>query len=405
MNNNENKIKATHVIFQLIVFAALVAAGTAAYMFFMKNKPEVKKRGPKEARPVYVDVKEFKPGKASLIVNAMGEISPEKEVNLKPFVSGEIIKVSKNFYPGGIVKKGEILIEIDKRDYLFDVKKKEAALKKYQASLDLELGKQKSAAKELEFYEKAGVDKVEDKSLALRKPQLDSAQADIDSAMSDLDKAKLDLLRTTIKAPFDAIIVETNVNIGSNVSSQESLALIYGIDKYRVKAYVPADKTGKINNKKKKIDVNVYSQTSGIIRKGYVKSFTGKVSETSRMAEVLIDIDDPLGLKNDEQPLISGDYVSLEIITETIEDIISIPREYIRDNEYIYLYNDEKLEIRKIDILWKNSKDVLVKKGVNPKDKIITSSISTPVENIPLVLNNDKKKPGMKKKGMNKNEK
>lgn len=391
MNSNKTKVKTSHVIFQLVLFAAFAAAGTAAYIFFMKNRPIVKKTGPKKPRPVYVDIIKLKPAKADLIVNAMGEISPEKEVSIKPLVSGEIIKVSKNFYPGGIVKKGEILIEIDKRDYILNVKKKEAILKKYQAALDLEQGRQKSAKKELYFYEKAGIDKVKDKSLPLRKPQLDSAQADIDSALFDLDKAKLDLLRTSIKAPFDAIIVETNVNLGSNLSSNESLALIYGIDKYRVKAYIPLDKIGDINNNNK-IDVVIYSKASGIKRKGYLKSFTGKVANKSKMAEVLIDIDDPLGLKNNQQPLIAGDYVSLEINTQTIENVISIPRKYIRDNEYIYLFNQGKLEIKKIDILWKNSNNILINKGIGTDDKIVISQIPNPIKNIPLLLNTDKEK-------------
>lgn len=388
MKNNENRVKASHVISQIIFLAIFISAGIGGSMYFIKNKPEVKKKGRKKAKPLFVDVKSFKPAKARIEIDAMGEISPETEVSLKPSVSGEIVKVSKNFYPGGIVKKGEVLIWIDKRDYLYKVQKNQALVQKYKSALEIELGQQKSAAKELEFYEKTGMDSIEDKSLALRKPQLESARADIDSAMADLRQAELNLERTSVKAPFDAIIIETNVNKGSYVSSQETLATIYGTKKYRVKAFVPADRIDLLVNKDKNTDVIVKSMTSEINRKGRLKSVTGKTSQESRMAEVLVEIDDPLGLKTNQKILVSGDYVSITIIAEKLENIISVPREYIHDNKYLWIFNDEKrLEIREIEILWKNKKHILIKSGLLPNEKVIISPISIPVENMPLFIN------------------
>jgi len=382
----ETKIKASHIIIQLIIFALLIAAGYAGFKYFTENKPEVGKKGPKKPKPVYVEIKQFLKQNEELVIDAMGEVYPEKEISLKPSVTGEINEISKNFYPGGIVKKGEILVKIDQRDYLTRVNKYRAAVKKAAAALDLESGQQESAAKEFEMFKNQNTSPIKNKNLALRKPQLQSAQADLESAKADLKQAEIDLAKTIIKAPFDAVLVETNTNTGSYVSAQENLATLYGTSKYRVKAYVPSDRVNRLYQQNKKIKAEVKSQTNNVTRTGYLKSVTGKITQDSRMAEVLIEVDDPLGIKENKPPLLSGDYVSVSIKAGVFEDVISVPRKYVRDNNYLWIFNNKKLEIRKIDILWKNSKNVLIRKSLNPEDKVITSAISVPVEGMPLFL-------------------
>ena len=383
-NNNSGRTK---IFLQIFICFALISTGTGAYIFFVKTKPQVKKTNRQKSRAVYVDVSVLKKQPASIEIDSMGEVNPEKEVSLKPLVSGSVVKISKNFFPGGIVKKGEVLIQIEKRDYEIEVQKYKSLVNKAKAELDLEIGQQKSAKKELEFYEKNQADFLEDKNLALRKPQLESARADLESALADLSQKELDLSRTTIKAPFDAIIMETNVNTGSYISSQETAALIYGTDKYRIKAFIPADRLSKIDISKNRIKAEIESQTSSVKRQGYVKSISGKIIEESRMAEVLIDVKDPLGIDSGLPPLVVNDYVSVSVKCGQLDEAIVIPREYVHDHTYVWIYSKGRLDIRKIEILWKNNLDVIVKNGVKPLEKLITSPISIPVKDMPLLIN------------------
>lgn len=397
-NNQEKSIKPEHIIIQLLLVVVLIAVGYGVYYYFLNNKPQVKKTGKKEVRPVYVDVKKFEKQSADIVVEAMGEIVPSKEINLSSRVLGQIIKVSKNFYPGGLVKKGELIALIDPGDYEVELEKAKASLKKAKAELELEIGQQKSARKELEYYEKSGMEPLDDKSLALRKPQLESARAELESAAAQVKKAELNLSRTKITAPFDAIIVSTAVNIGSNVSAQENICVLYGISKYRVNAFVPSDRLNYLYSKGGKIETKVKSQTSNAVRTGVFKSVTGKIAKDSRMAEVIIEIDDPLGLKNGKPSIIAGDYAAVSIKADNMDNVMVVPREYVHNNEYLWLYKDGFLEIRKVNIFWKDSKNIILKEGLENGEQIITSSISIPFEKMPLIINEKIKRPEKKEK-------
>ena len=57
--------------------------------------------------------------------------------------------------------------------------------------------------------------RISDTSLALRQPQLAQAQADLESARTDLDQARLDLKRTRIRAPFNALVLSRQAELGA----------------------------------------------------------------------------------------------------------------------------------------------------------------------------------------------
>lgn len=386
---NEKNLKFIRISIKAAVFTLLIFAGFRSYTFFMNSKPAVKKGIKKQPKAFYVDIKELKKRDSQVIISGMGTVVPEKSVELKTSVSGKVVFVSKNFYPGGIVKKDEIIAKIEQADYLYQIEKLKAQVKQAEADLSLELGKQESAKKELSFYEKSGMDVLEDKTLALREPQLKSAQAKLESSKAELSKAELDLSRTIIKAPFDAVITETYIEEGSYISSLEKTALLYGTSIYRISGYIPQDKIEKLlKAEEKKAPVKIYSQTSDLYRTGYLKSITARITENSRMVEILAEVKDPLALNSEEMPLIAGDYVSFEIMADILENVFEIPREYIHDQS-IWLFSSGKLEIRPLEIIWKDNKNIFVEKGLNEGEKIITSSITIPVSGMPLKTDNN----------------
>ncbi|MDY0131832.1 MAG: efflux RND transporter periplasmic adaptor subunit [Desulforegulaceae bacterium] len=386
---NEKNLKIIRISIKTALFILLIFLGVKSYTYFMTSKPLVKKGAKKTVKAFYVDIKTLNKKTSQIIIKGMGTVVPEKSVDLKTSVSGKIVFVSKNFYPGGIVKKGEIIAEIEKEDYLYQIKKLKAQVKQSEAELSLEIGKQESAKKELSFYEKSGMDEFENKSLALRQPQLKSARAKLESSEAELSKAQLDLSRTIIKAPFDSVIIETYIEEGSYISSLEKIALLYGTSSYRILGYLPQDRIKRlVKAEQNKALVKVYSQTSDLFRTGNLKSLTGRVSKDSRMVEIIAEVKDPLSLDCEKLPLIAGDYISFEIMGDIIKNVFEIPRENVHDNN-IWIFNNGVLEIRPVEIIWKDDKNIFVKKGIKEGEKIVTSSINIPVNGMPLKIDNN----------------
>ena len=223
--------------------------------------------------------------------------------------------------------------------------------------------------------------------LALRKPQLAQAQAAVDSAEADLRQALLDLERTVIKAPFNAMITERNVNIGAYVGSQESLATLVGTDAFWIEAVVSLDQLHMIDlDYPEGCPVKIKSQAGFGKWEGKVIQIAGKLNETSRMATVIVEVKKPLG--DAEGPSVSrlmiDDYVYAEITGRELPGVIEIPRSALQDDTTVWVLKDNALDIRNVSLAWKDTDKVYIGRGVTPGELIVTTGLSTPVQGMPL---------------------
>ncbi len=89
---------------------------------------------------------------------------------------------------------------------------------------------------------------------------------------------------------------------------------------------------------------------TGWSSRGTVIKLLGELGAEGRMARVLVEIKDPLGLNSTgkkHSPLLIGEYVRMEIEGRQLKNVYRIPRTALRDNTRIWLVsNDGKLEIR-----------------------------------------------------------
>ena len=377
-----------NISFKILAPLLLVAAGGAAWAYFQATAPTIKKHKPRP-QSVVVDVKEVHPGRAQTVINAMGTVIPSREVTLKSKVSGEVIALSDQFLPGGRIPRGEKLVTLDPADYEIAVKKAQSALDKALADLAIEKGSQTIAREELRLMSKVSSGKIKKTDLALRKPQLQQAQASVDSARADLEQTKLDLERTIIAAPFNALITQRSVNLGSQVSSQESLATIVSTDEFWVEALVPLNQLSSLDLQREGgCPAVIRSQSSDQSWSGQVLRITGQLSDTSRMAPVIIAVPDPIGSRplDPSRQLMLDDYVEVEISGRTIPDLIELPRSALQDDNTVWIYADGVLEIRPVTLAWKNTDRVFVKSGLTPGDRVVVTELSRPVPGMALTL-------------------
>ena len=62
-----------------------------------------------------------------------------------------------------------------------------------------------------------------------------------------------------------------------------------------------------------------------------------------------------------------------------------MPRLALHDGDHVYVYGaGDKLDIRKVDIVWRSEKSVLVRAGVKPGDLVITSRLAGAVPGMRL---------------------
>ena len=376
-------------IIRIALPICLVLAGVIGFNYFKSQEVKMK-RTPIEKQAALVETIPLTPGNFQTYVHAMGTVMPDRQVTLKAKVAGEVVFVSENFVQGGLMKKGEILLLVDDSDYLIEVKKVQSALDKALSDLAIEQGSQLIAREELKLLNQVSKTQMVQTDLALRKPQLDQANAVVKSARADLEKAVLNLSRTKIVVPFNALVLEKRVDSGSLVTVQGELATLVDVDAFLVETLVPPDRLAALNiNEKTGSKADIRSQYSEESWQGTLVRTTGKISDKSRMAGVIICVKDPLGVNRQggRPQLLLDDYVDVQIQGKFLENVFSIPRSILRDKNTVWIYQSGKLTIKQVSLAWKEEGRVFIRSGVLPGDEVITSDLPAPVNGMALQQN------------------
>ena len=116
---------------------------------------------------------------------------------------------------------------------------------------------------------------------------------------------------------------------------------------------------------------------------GTVARLIGDLTSEGRMAQVLIEVEDPLRLKlagSRVPPLLIGEYVRVEIEGRKLEDVFVVPRTALRDNDTVWMFSeDSTLEIRKVSPIWRDAETVVLENEVQAGDRLVVSGLPAPV--------------------------
>jgi multidrug resistance efflux pump len=104
----------------------------------------------------------------------MGNIIPSQSVNLTSRISGMVIEIGDNFIEGGLLKKGEKIVQLDPTDFHLIVQQKQSDLAQAEFNLKLEHGQQTIARLEFQLLG-GGQLSEQEQELVLRKPHLKAA--------------------------------------------------------------------------------------------------------------------------------------------------------------------------------------------------------------------------------------
>lgn len=370
----------------------MLLAGVLVAVVLMQSGPSAKREPPpRQAR--LVEVQSVVIGTAPTRIDAMGTVVPAESVTLQPQVDGEVVFVSDDLEPGGLLAAGDELLRIDPRDYELAVLQRKSEVAQAQSLLRLEQGQQSIAKREFELLGESM--ETDDRDLVLRKPQLESVRAQLALARASLEKAKLDLLRSQVRAPFNAIVESVAVDVGALVTSANSLATLVGTDTCWLEVSVPVSDLkwigipgdDAVEGASVRITNRVAWGEQGW-REGRVIRLAGDLNEEGRMARLIVEVDDPFTLKpenNGKPVLLMNSYVSVEIEGRELQQVASIARTHLHDGDRLWIMGaDDTLEIRKVDIAFRGHEQVLVTAGITAGERLVVTDLAAPVAGMPL---------------------
>lgn len=377
----------------LLTCIGILLVGGVAIALIFATEPTAQRTGATRQTAMLVDVTPVQRDTVRPTIEAMGTVQPSQDIVLSPRVSGQIVQRSASFTPGGSVQEGDTLLQIDRSDYENTLQQRQSDLQQAVSDLELERWRHKIAQREYQL--RGDTLSEENRAPAVREPQLDAAQSRVESARAAVRQATLNLQRTTITAPFDAQILSRNVNVGSQVAPGDALGRLVGLDEYWVEATVPVSKLRWLSipeNGGGGSTVRIRNRTAWeaeASREGQLFRMVGTLENETRMARVLITVTDPLSYRaaNAEAPtLMIGAYVEAQMQAEPLHNVVRLNRDYVREEETVWVMEDGKLRIRDVSIVFRDAQYAYIESGLKDGARVVTTNLSTVSDGAPLRL-------------------
>ncbi|MEZ7225531.1 efflux RND transporter periplasmic adaptor subunit [Alteromonas sp. DY56-G5] len=160
-------------------------------------------------------------------VRGYGQVVPQDSLSLVAQVSGQVTDISSSFKTGALVANNTVLARIDDTNYQQALASANATYQAAVVSLEEERLQGIQAKDE---WTRSGLDGEPLSALVLREPQLKAAQATLDEAEQSVNSAKRDLAFTSLRAPFNALVVSRDIALGSYVQAGSAVATLYSAD-------------------------------------------------------------------------------------------------------------------------------------------------------------------------------
>ncbi|MEC7906383.1 MAG: efflux RND transporter periplasmic adaptor subunit [Verrucomicrobiota bacterium] len=320
-----------------------------------------------------------------IAVSAYGSVVPSRKVVIRPQVSGQVIHQNSNMAVGGQFDEGDELIRIDPQDYVLALAAVRSDLEQARFEREVESGRQVIAQREWDELQ-SGLDIEEvNRSLVLREPHLRRAEAMMEKAINDIEEAELQLSRTVIRAPFNARVVEESVEVGQLVSPNSTICELVGTDEYWIQVSVPFSELKWIqfpqgNTPGAGVEVVLDAGEGEVATwEGRVVRLLSDLDDVGRMARVVVAVQDPLDLDGkvgDELPLLLGSYVEVRVDAGDLEDVITVPRDALREGDQIWVVGpDNLLRILQTEVLWTEKDTVIITNSFEKGDELIVSDL------------------------------
>jgi RND family efflux transporter, MFP subunit len=321
------------------------------------------------ATPVYVT--ELTKGSISKFINTTGTANSNYNVNLNSEMTGEYklqinSKTGKPFKLGDTVNKGQVIIRLENEEY-------ENGIAISSKELDLEIAEQEQANQK-SLYELGGVTATELRNTEVR----------VTNSRYSLENAKLNLEKMNIRAPFDGIIVDLP-HYSSDVKVAQNSLMVSIMDYKQMYMEINLPESAiRYVSANQPVNITHYTIPEDTIS-GFISELSPAISTETRTFKGKIII------KNNELMLRPGMFVKADIVVDSAEESIIIPKNVIQSNrqrKFVYIVERNMAVSRTIEIGIEDDYNVEIIDGLFENDNLITRGFETLRENSRVKVQN-----------------
>jgi len=387
-----------------VAFPIITIVGIAVMIFIVKSQPDMKHQ-PAASLVTPVNYIQVKSHLIEPEVIGYGIIKPDMTLEAKAEVSGRITYIHPQLKKGEIFSQGTLLLTIDDKDYLLQLKQAQADLLVNKANLqemtlsiennelELSLALEKLQVRNSEYsrmfklsktgvvsksslnsekqnllQQKQEVQQLENKK-TLQPSTLAVMKAQLEISKANLEKSERDLARTQVTMPFDGRIsdVYTELNqyvTAGGLSSAGQLFEAFTLNKVIINAQFPVEqfrlfaqnfnKEAFVNNKNtpdmkdvlQSLGLSVMiKDPSGLFEAwpAKVERFSDNLDAKSRTVGIMVSVSDSYKnvLPGIRPPLLEGMYMKV-ILAGKPKNMLILPR-FALHNKEVFTIDDKNV--------------------------------------------------------------
>ncbi len=376
-----------------------------------------------------VEVQEVVLQDMPVTISGFGEVRALNSVTLAAEVAGRVVAVHPRLEVGETVAEGELLFEVDSRNYASAQAEANAAVGQWHATI-ARLKKQKSldrnrlqtlkrnqdlAQKEFQrietLFEKnklvtrsameqaeRGYNQTVDQTdqmasaVALYPARIKEAQSSLASVKARQNLAKTNLERCKVSAPFTGRIKMVNIEPGQYVApgqgiitmaDDSQLEIQVALDSQDARKWLSVEPTtGTWFGKVKPVDCKIYwvEDRTGHHWQGVLQRVVDYAANSRTLTVAVTVTNEPPG-ENEGLPLVEGMFCEVVIAGKTLPQVATLPATAVTFDKTVYLVKEGRLKTTSVSVARLEKETAYIDSGLVPGDQVIITRLSDPIEN------------------------
>jgi len=345
----------------LIGVGAILVAG---FMLHGYMKPSTADQKAADLPPVTVAAAQLRD--VPVYAQAVGTVMANATVQVKSRVDGQIVEAG--FKEGQLVRKGDLLFQIDRAPYEAALRAAEANLQRDEAQLanaQLDLGRASKLVKS--GY---GSQQTRDAANAQAKALSGTVAAD----RAAIDQAKLQLGYTEIRSPIDGKTGPFLVDVGNIVTAAAGTPLVTITQVQPVKISFALAQQNLPKLQQRLADkALVASLKTRDDKADDVTAPIDFIGNTVNAQSGTIEL--RATYENADMRLVPGEFVDVRVRIDDLKQAVTVPRDAVNTGQagpYVYAVTaDNKVELRKVTVLHQNEEIAAVEGAIKDGENVI----------------------------------
>ena len=308
-------------------------------------------------------------GNIAVYDSSTGSVTPIYTTIMQSRVVGELMNI--NYKEGDLVKKGDLLMEIDSRPYVVQLEQAQAQLAKDQAALD-------NALKDQSRYDTLlKQNAVPEQTKATQDALVDQDKATIQTDQAQIDAQKLNITYCRITAPITGRLGLRLVDPGNIIQTTTNLVVITQLQPISVIFTLSEDLLPPVYSKQsggQQLSVEAWNRDwSKKLAAGKLTTIDNQIDQTTGTVRMRADYD------NSDNALFPNQFVNVKVLVQEKTGVVllnSAALQLAGTRSYVWIVNpNSTVTVRDVVPGTNDGGETEIVSGLQPGDEVVMTGV------------------------------